>query len=917
MQRLHRLIAVGILVTIVLTLAQVAAGWLEDTASRIALFVFIAVAAIGSGAVELVLSRRERDRAPRRRAVSGRARPNGSGAVSPPTLQVGEWPLQRDEVFDDLRARYENATRRDPRSDRPLIILIHGQRGLGKHTLAQRLAVHIQAERPDLRQLGGYIDDENDSAKILHQFLRTLGEPADHIPVLPGERRATYKSLTATRRHLVVMVGVGDRAQIEELLPNNRDSVVIATSTRPLLPGSQAVLFQAELPDEAAAARMLRTESGVDTWVDPDVVARVVRQCGRLPLALAAAARLAQMAGPEPDLRRVADALHDPRHRLTELSRAEPGVRSSIAAAYRRLTGDEQRALRLLNEVSTPTFHRWVLQPLMRVDVVEATNLLRRLTSEHLLKELSADATGAVRYTLAPLVDSFLLESRPQNSDEQRAALERLESAYLAAAQQVLVQLGADVDTASDPLPPEWSPGPEEWARQTAEHFKEWKYREYAALIGVVETALRRGLPRTAHTLMAALGDTADDSVHPEQVLGLYARVRVLDQDRHRGSGDKGPADLAWSYQRHLLRTEEYRPQLMREAGLSPNGTAVGERPPPVPLWLQGTLHWRLGNYRQAGALLQRADVGSAHHANGELWELVQRLGEDVHMVKHPRRPSGGPEGDGTTIAFDQVVGHLVRARIDRGHGDFDGAREHLGRQRLLHADDPWAWAPIVCEQAETVLTQARKTRRDPAPGEVSALLERVGLAHERYRSAAHRPGMARAQWLIAWVLLWADRDEEAERHCDLAEESLAAMGESRWLLRVANGDPGALRAGVDRLTLGCGARVLRLRGEIRLRGGDHGAARSHLQQARRGFNATADTLAGADTAVLLGEALHHCGRYPAAMHHFWAAVDAFQECGDTANRDQALRKAWPTMRLLGVRRAPLTKLGRRLFTEP
>ncbi len=256
--------------------------------------------------------------------------PSVRPAQLPPDLSLF---VGREAELDVLRGLV--AGMRDERRSSPLVVAMDGMGGVGKSTLATRLA-HLVADEFADGQL--YLDLQGNEAQemgppvrdALPSLLYALGVPASNIPGTCDARIGTYRSLTAGRRFLILLDNVRDSEEVRPLLPNSAGSLVLITSRRPLTALAAfegAHLMRIDVPDMSSARALLarrlaglpdgaRTESA-----DPEIVDEIIELCGRLPLALAVlAARL--IARPRLSLATVLADLRDGAHRLD----ASPGV---------------------------------------------------------------------------------------------------------------------------------------------------------------------------------------------------------------------------------------------------------------------------------------------------------------------------------------------------------------------------------------------------------------------------------------------------------------------------------------------------------------------------------------------------------------------------------------------------------------
>ncbi|MFD9704614.1 BTAD domain-containing putative transcriptional regulator [Lentzea sp. NPDC059081] len=338
----------------------------------------------------------------RLRAEVLRAKPVGAAAVRqlPPDVSAFEG---RGRELRTVRARL--------RGDGVAVCVITGPAGVGKSALAVRAAHAIASGFPDGQLHADLSDGASD--RVLSQFLRALGER-------PGDEEALrYRSLTASRKLLVVLDNVATASQVKRLLPTGPGSVVLITARRPLtaLPGAAHVQLGALHVDEA-----VRLLPGVED------AAELVRWCGGLPLALRIAA--AQLtASPQWTASLLAARLAGETRRLTERKAGDVAVRAAFEVSYAELSSPAvARVFRLLGLVDGPDFAVAAARAL--TDVPDVEELLAELVAAHLVEE---PVPG--RFALHDLLRQFARERcrRSESSEERSLALERLHKHYLEA----------------------------------------------------------------------------------------------------------------------------------------------------------------------------------------------------------------------------------------------------------------------------------------------------------------------------------------------------------------------------------------------------------------------------------------------------------------------------------------------------
>lgn len=229
----------------------------------------------------------------------------------------------------------------------PRLICISGAGGVGKSALAVQAAQHVAKDFPD-GQL--YVDllgatpalSPLEPIAVLNRFVRALGEqPAASA----DEAAATYRTLTAARRVLVVLDNAASAAQVRPLLPGGDRCAVVVTSRTPIttLDGARQLRLD-ELPAAESMELLVRMAEPGRLDIEPAAAAEVIELCGRWPLALRiVGARLAA----DPDLRveELAERLRNDQQRLDVLEYGDLAVRTSVEMSVAALAGDDARTL--------------------------------------------------------------------------------------------------------------------------------------------------------------------------------------------------------------------------------------------------------------------------------------------------------------------------------------------------------------------------------------------------------------------------------------------------------------------------------------------------------------------------------------------------------------------------------------------
>ncbi|MFE3682261.1 BTAD domain-containing putative transcriptional regulator [Streptomyces sp. NPDC001251] len=301
--------------------------------------------------------------------------------------------------------------RPQPAGPHPKTLTLHGGAGVGKTTMAVRVAHAVSEHFPDGRL---YVELEGDAGPraagdVLRELVCALGVQPAAVPEEPASLLALYRGLLAHRRILIVLDGAANEAQVRPLLPSSDTCAALVTSVAmlPTLGGTEHVRLGLLNPAEAAdiLGRMIGPER---VRAEPEAARELIERCGALPLAVRiVGARLLER--PHWQLAQMSERLRLEARRLDELTVGELSVRDSLALSYRGVGGPERRAFRLLSLLEMPSFPVRVAAAALGLPADRTEECLEWLTARHLL-EADFVAGSGVRYSFHPLVRLYARE---------------------------------------------------------------------------------------------------------------------------------------------------------------------------------------------------------------------------------------------------------------------------------------------------------------------------------------------------------------------------------------------------------------------------------------------------------------------------------------------------------------------------
>jgi DNA-binding SARP family transcriptional activator/tetratricopeptide (TPR) repeat protein len=387
------------------------------------------------------------------------------------------------------------------RESRPAaqVVVISGPGGIGKTALALRAAHAATDWYPDGQlylELRGTTGGELGTGEILAQFLRAFGVP--RVPDSPAERLAMYRTLLADRRVLVVLDDVADGSQIADLVPASPACAVLVTA-RHRLPEINGAHHIAPLEplghqDGAELFRRVVRDAGVPLPDDAEAVARVVRLCGGLPLALRIAGAL-----------RVRDHTRSTAELADRLSKQGPegfvygelSLVRTTGAGFERLDAGARRLFLALGLLRLTVFGPWTAAAVLGGDADDGYAALSQLAAGFMIETLESQALYSFHHLTREYARRRARAEYPGDRDSVPAQVYR---ALLTLTRRAHSRLhGGDFEVVHCAVP-DWDASEEVLAEVDASPV-DWFERERANIRAAIEHCAELGLTDLAWDL--------------------------------------------------------------------------------------------------------------------------------------------------------------------------------------------------------------------------------------------------------------------------------------------------------------------------------------------------------------------------------------------------------------------------------
>lgn len=581
---------------------------------------------------------------------------------------------------------------------RPTLVVLHGEPGAGRTTLAVRAAHDLR----DHFRGAVVVDLRGDSREepplttrdaLLH-LLNRLGAPREQL--LFRERSSPDQQVKRLgelyHRHLtglpvtIVLDDAPDAEQVRALVPERSDSLVLVTARTPLDLPADLPAWVHHLPVEAldtAGAEELLGAAAQDASgpYDAESTELIHRLCGGLPLALRVAG---SSLGPR-----------SPRQLASDLGAYGP-VEPVERVLWLRYTDQRDEARRLLRRLALAgraSLGAAAAAALLGTDEPEAARRLEELAGAGLI-----DHVRGSRYRLHDLVRAFaqarlLDEEEPA---ERTAAQERLIVNYAELADSVLRLVDGNMSTRSD--------------RFGSHGFTS------------LDEALR-WLDDESSFITAALRHAEGvDQAAVLNLLGALCDYCLLRGDLYR-LGEI--SELAQAVDEGLLmRSVQWRTGIAaRQLGELDKARAT----------LASVVDLYREAHHDAGAARALTSLGITLHHQGQLTEAAERLQESLDLQAAPE------------LATDRAWTMHALAAVQRDRGRLAEALDLLTRSLVLHREGGSvhgeAWAHFQLGQVALRMGDVPR-----AEAELRAALERYGRTHDARGEAWALTQLARAR---------------------------------------------------------------------------------------------------------------------------------------------------------------------------
>ncbi|MGW6704492.1 tetratricopeptide repeat protein [Streptomyces sp. NPDC054956] len=701
----------------------------------------------------------------------------------------GQLP-QLDGVFvgrrDELtRIAQWVRTARASTETRPVVVVLHGEPGVGRTTLALRAAQALRDQFKgacvvDLR--GGAAETPLPTREALLHLMNRLGAPREQLLFREGSsaEQQVRRLGELYHQHLqgtpvtVVLDDAVDAAQVRMLVPERSESLVLVTAREPLALPEDLSAWVYQLPvarlSRESGAELVRAGAGAEpdaagAATEPDAAG-----AEEAPYREETLRRLLALGAGLPLALRVLSPLGTER-RPEGLAGAEgpEGVGASLDAAldlaYAALPEERRRLLRRLTLAGRASLGAAAAAALIDADQVEAGRLLRELSRAGLLDHVRGD-----RFRMHDAVRSYAAARLAADEDRAGAAAahERLIRTYAQLADSVIRMVDGKMST-------------------RANHFGSHGFASLDAALrwlddesSFITAALRHSEGVDQQAVLDLLGALCDFCLLRGDLYRLGEINELTQAVEAAAQGEEGqPGRLVRSVQwrtgiaaRQLGELDKSRTTLTslvdsfmeahQEAGAGMALVSLG-----ITLHHQGNLPEASARIREAIALQAPEELAGdrawALHALGAVERDRANLAEALRLLRESlvlHRESESVHGEAWAhLQLGQV--YLRLGEVARAEAELRLALELYGRTR---DDRGQAWAL-------TQLGRARVVDGDPEPA-----LERLRDALARHREAEDARGEAWTLYYLGQALEEAGERDRAVRELERARTMFSRM---------------------------------------------------------------------------------------------------------------------------------------------
>ncbi|WP_116246786.1 BTAD domain-containing putative transcriptional regulator [Nocardiopsis sp. FIRDI 009] len=636
---------------------------------------------------------------------------------------------------------------REQESEHPRVWVVSGMAGIGKSTLATRVAHRVGEDFPDARidvdlrgnheQLPPLTPEE-----AVTELLRLLRLPAQRIPESLPDRLALWHEHTRSMRALVILDDAATAEQVRPLLPAGERCAVIVTSRFQLPELDDVAHLPLGLPTLSESVEMFAAASDQPVnGPDTETMEEVITRCGRLPLAMRLIATLLRLRGWSPrDMLRRLPPVSD--HGLDAFRVGQRDIAGVFDLALRAVSAETREAFLLLGLHPTRIVSAPIAQALIGWDRGSSRRVLDELVGASLAEEHEPD-----RFRFHTLVKGYAYDRARAtlSTDTVQAARKRMHTAYLEAcrgADRVLYPHRPGRDSTEAGPGAKRTDGDPEWAQ-------EWFRRELPTVLTVIGDAQTQGPGEVAADLSHVLAEHLDVYGPSHTAPAIHEHALAWHQERR---DTWGTARASFDLARALVRVGNPRDALAHNAAAEDWWSAAGDDLGVAwSIAQRGMIHCIAGRYDRALTFLEeggeRFEVlrsrpgiifvlrfrGVSHFMTSAFHEAIADFSDAIGILRHAPDPHTLPDlqlnlaGALQQLGYHRESGNLCQEVLDSALRRSDHRRMVMAWGNLgelaLHRQRP--------EQAVEFLSNALDCLRSfHDPWSRSTASTTLGLAH-------------------------------------------------------------------------------------------------------------------------------------------------------------------------------------------